>query len=217
MPPPEPTNTAAATRMPEVRPPVIGLLGAPGSGKSLVARLMGEQGCAVIDADALARDALGEQEVLDQIHQWWGDGVIGDDRKANRAALAAIVFGDVEQRRRLEGLIHPHVHAGRQHLREQYQANPAVRAIVEDTPLLMESGLADSCDVLVYVDVPYEVRLARVSEARGWDAAELNRREKSQHPLDSKRQAADYIVDNSGSEAETGFHVRRLLSRIVSE
>lgn len=195
--------------------PIIGLLGAPGSGKSLIARQFQQLGCAVIDADQLAREALNEPSVREQLRQWWGDQVVDEAGRVNRSAVGAIVFEDQTQLRRLEALTHPRVNARRQALRGQYQADPNVRAIVEDCPLLLEKQLTEGVDVLVYVDAPFEVRLQRVQQQRGWTAEELRRRENLQWPLDIKKNRADYVVTNHADEAESFDQVRRVLSQIT--
>lgn len=203
----------AATR----RKPVIGLLGGPGSGKSLVAAQFAKLGCAVVDADRLAREALGEEGVLEQLTQWWGPGVLGPDGKADRKAIAAIVFGRPEELARLESVLHPRVAVVREREHEAYQGNSGVVAIVEDTPLLLEKNLEGVCDVLIFVEAPREVRLERVARTRGWDEKELARREKNQLSLDTKRRRSDHVLDNSGGEAQTYEQARRLLSLILHE
>jgi len=190
--------------------PVIGLLGAPGSGKSTVARALAAEGCAVIDADRLSHEVLEEPDVVEQLRRWWGEGVIGSDGRPDRSAIARIVFRDAAQRHRLEGLVHPRVHARRRALRGVYQSDPSVRAIVEDMPLLLERGLAGQVDMLVYVEAPRPQRLRRLADSRGWDAAEVDRREKSQVPLDTKRARADYVIDNRDG-ADLASEARRLL------
>ena len=94
------------------------------------------------------------------------------------------------------------------------QNDPAVRAIVEDTPLLVEKNLDAQCDVLVFVHASEETRKQRVLATRGWDATELARREKNQCSLDTKRSMADYVVDNDAGLEECREHVRRVLSQI---
>ncbi len=199
------------------RKPVIGLLGAPGSGKSAVAGHFARLGCAVIDADALAHEALNEPEVRHELLQWLGPAALDPAGRVERKAVGARVFDDPDALKRLESIIHPRVHARRAARRAALADDPAVKAIVEDTPLLLEAGLDRECDVLVYVDAPRAVRLARLREHRGWDAQELDRREKKQASLDTKRSRADHVIDNSASEARAQAQVRRVLSLILHE
>jgi len=198
------------------RKPVIGVVGAPGSGKSAVAAVLGERGGLVIDADQIARAALSEPEVVRQLVDWWGPGVVDAQTQAiARRAVAAIIFSDTEAKSRLEALIHPKVAVERSRLHAQAAEAPSVRFVVEDVPLLMETGLDSSCDAVIFVDADRAVRQRRVMDSRGWDAEELARREASQLPLDTKRRCADHLLQNHGSRADLEMAVDGVLHQIL--
>lgn len=194
--------------------PTIGLMGGPGSGKSLVASQLASLGCAVIDADALAKEALREPHIIDEITAWWGPRILTPDGQIDRREVARIVFTDPEELKRLEAMIHPRVHERRDQLKQQALADAKTVAVVEDCPLLLEQGIDEQCDALIFVDVDFQTRLARV-QSRGWDAEELARRDKSQTPLDIKRQRADYVISNDADEAHCLAQTRRVLSQII--
>lgn len=196
--------------------PIIGLTGAPGSGKSLVARQLERLGCGVIDADTIAKDQYRDPEVRQTLRRWWGDEVFDEAGAVDRAAVGQLVFNDPEQKRRLEGLIHPRVAAERERLEAEFAADDRLKAIVQDVPLLLEVGLDERCDAVIFVDAERSVRLDRLKKNRGWTADELDRREKNQAPLDSKRNRADYVVVNHASEAECFDQVRRVLAQILA-
>lgn len=195
--------------------PIIGITGGIGSGKSYVARLFGELGCAVIDADAQVRAAYDDPEVRQTLREWWGDAVFKADGSVDRGALGRLVFSDPDQRRRLEALLHPMVHAARQQAMGILSQDPGTIAFVWDTPLLFEAGLNGQCDAVVFVDAPFAVRLDRVTRARKWDEAELLRRENLQWPLDRKREMSDYMIRNTADAGEARDQVRAVLSRIL--
>ena len=199
------------------RKPIIGLTGGIGAGKSSVARCFADLGCAVIDADRLAREALEESAVRDALVARYGERVVGEGDGVDRRELSRLVFEKPEERAWLEELTHPRVRQRRRTLHARALADPDVRAIVEDSPLLMESGLDSSCDAVVFVDAPRSVRLERLARDRGWDEGELERREKNQMPLDTKRRSADYLVDNSGDEKHCCRAVRAVLTRILQD
>ena len=177
------------------RPPVVGLTGGIGAGKSAVAAIFAELGCVVSDSDQDSRVILAEPEVLETIRGWWGPGVITSDGKPDRSAIAEQIFRNSEDRARLERLIHPRVHKAREHAFST--APPSTRALVIDAPLLFEAGIDGSCDAVVFVDTPAEVRLERVRLNRGWDESEWSRRESAQMPLAEKRSRATAVIDNS--------------------
>jgi len=197
--------------------PIIGMAGGIGSGKSHVARQLGELGCFVIDADAIAKASLDRDDVKAQIAEWWGEGVLDDSGRVDRRQLANRVFEgpDAESRRaRLEGLIHPIVAAERERLIGVADRDPEVKAIVLDVPLLYEVGLDEACDSVIFVDADRAKRIERVRTERGWSANELERREKRQMPLDTKKRLAHNVFIND-SESDRTEHLRDLLSRIL--
>lgn len=207
---PSPVPESAVTET--ARIPIIGITGSIGAGKSTVSQILRELECVVADADADARDVLSDPDVPGTLAGWWGDGVIDEHGQVDRVAVAEIVFGDPEQRRRLEALVHPRVRARRD---EAFAAAPSgTPALVMDVPLLFESGLDADCDVVVFVDAPTEVRRERTVRNRGWDSEELDRREASQSPLDAKRSRADHVLVNAGGIDELRLHVVRLLDQI---
>ena len=194
------------------KPPVIGIVGGIGSGKSMVAEVLASLGCVVSDADRHAREILEGKDVLDQLRERWGGEVIGADGLPDRGAISAIVFEDDLERTWLEGIIHPLVHERRE---AQFDAAPpGVPALVIDAPLLVETGQDKQCDFMLFVDTPRPDRVRRVAQERGWNEEELARREKAQDDLARKRLDADFIIDNSGALDVLGDHVARMLEDI---
>ena len=197
--------------------PIIGILGGIGSGKSTIAQLFAEMGCLVIDSDAQVRQIYTDPGVRNTLKQWWGDGVLCVDGSINRAAVAAVIFQDPQQRRRLESLVHPLVNAAREQAMAAASNDPELKAFVWDTPLLTETGLDRLCDRLVFVETPLDARVQRVQASRGWNEVELLHRENSQDPLDKKRAVAhDVIVNTAGADDGVRDQVRSILLRILS-
>ncbi|MFM7051798.1 MAG: dephospho-CoA kinase [Planctomycetota bacterium] len=195
--------------------PVIGIVGGIGSGKSEVARLLASLGCEVCVSDDLARAVLDEPAVRAGIARAAGAQMLRADGSVDRAALARAIFADAAVRAAVERTMHPRIEALR---RAQFAAAPASRrAFVIDAPLLLEVGLDRECDAVVFVDAPHELRLARVARTRGWDAAELSRRESAQIPLDEKRRRATLVVQNHGDTAALAAEVAAALDRITGE
>jgi dephospho-CoA kinase len=194
--------------------PIIGIAGGIGSGKSFVARLFGELGCLVLSADDQVRAVYTDPAVRETLKQWWGDGVINSEGQVDRRAVAGRVFEKPDERRRLEALIHPRVAALRDAAMAAAADDAQVLAFVWDIPLLFEVGLNHRCDTIVFVDAPWEDRFRRVRQTRGWDEAELRRRENLQLGLDNKRRMSNDVVQNT---ADVGFarrQVQEILSRI---
>ncbi len=71
--------------------------------------------------------------------------------------------------------------------------------MILDAALLLEGGWDTTCDWLIFVETPEAVRQQRVQANRGWSADELSKRETTQWSVDTKKERADFIVDNSGT------------------
>lgn len=196
--------------------PMIGITGGIGSGKSMVASIMEELGAGVIPSDRLNHEELNAPEVAQTLRQWWGEAVVTPDGLVNRDAIRKIVREDPAAMKKLEQLVHPRIAKRSAELIATYQADPQLRAIVWDAPLLYEVGLAPQCDVVIFVEADAGVRLSRLEQGRGWTQADLERLEKYQKPLDFKRARADYIIENNSDKADLRLHVRGVFSQILS-
>ena len=90
---------------------IVGLVGMIGSGKTTVARRLGEHGADVIDADALAHEALDDRQVRQQLRERFGPSIFAADGTVQRKLLAELVFGAAADRvanlAALEAIVHP--------------------------------------------------------------------------------------------------------------
>lgn len=191
----------------------VGLTGGAGAGKSTVAVALAHRGATVVDADALAREVVapgtpGHQAVLAA----FGREVLAADGTINRAALAARVFSDAGERRRLEAIVHPLVGA---RWAEQLAAAPPATILVHDVPLLVEAGLARRYDVVVVVDVPLDVQRARLV-ARGLRPGDADARIAAQATRAERLAVADVVIDNSGDTSDLDSQLDRLWTRLLA-
>jgi len=186
----------------------VGLTGGIGAGKSTVARLLAEHGALVLDADLAARAVVEPgTEGLAEVVEAFGPGVLGADGSLDRAALAAVVFADEERRRRLNAIVHPRVRAW---MAERSAAVPDGSVVVQDIPLLVESGLASLFEFVIVVDADDETRIGRLVRDRGMTEAEARARIAAQAPREVRNAAADRLIDNSGNQAELASAVAEL-------
>ena len=200
---------------PRVRPLIVGLTGNIGGGKSSVARLLELRGALVVDADDLARQATDDPEVLRRISEELGPELVKDGA-LDRQAMAAKVFADPEARSVLNSIVHPWVGLKRLQVQAEAmgQAEPPP-VIVHDVPLLFEVGLQRSVDVTVVVTAPLAVRAARGARRSGLSRDQVEDRDAAQLPQEEKAARADFVIDNSGGEAELEEQVTRLWTQLM--
>lgn len=189
---------------------LVGLTGNIASGKSEVARLLGERGATLIDADVLAREAVQPgTKALETIVGTWGKEVLAADGTLDRGALRRIAFSDQAELEKLNAIVHPEV----TRLRDVEIENAKARGdkvVVCVIPLLFERNLVNDFDYLVLIDAPRAFRLERLAEARGLEETEAMNMIASQMPAELKRARADYYVENVGSLEELEKKVDKL-------
>ena len=184
----------------------IGLTGGIGSGKSTVSRLLEQRGAVIVDADAIAREVVASGTPgLAAVVEAFGDGVVASDGSLDRPALAAVVFADPEARKRLDAIVHPLVRA---RATEVAAAAPADAVVVNDVPLLVETGQAGSYDLVLVVEADPATRVARLVQ-RGLTAEDARARMAAQATDEQRRAVADVVLDNSGTLEELEAQVDR--------
>ncbi|MEO3760634.1 dephospho-CoA kinase [Mycobacterium sp. B14F4] len=178
----------------------IGLSGGIGAGKSTVSATFSELGGIVVDGDVIAREVVEPgTEGLARLVETFGEGILAEDGALNRPALAAIAFSDEDKRQTLNGIVHPLV----AHRRSELIAAAAEDAvIVEDIPLLVESGMAPMFPLVVIVHAEEDLRVKRLIEHRGFSEQDARARIAAQATEDQRRAVADVWLDNSGTAGE---------------
>lgn len=186
----------------------IGLTGGIGAGKSTVAATFAECGGVVVDGDVIAREVVEPgTEGLAALVDVFGDDILLPDGALNRPALAAKAFADDEKRKTLNGIVHPLV------ARRRTEIIAAVRddtVVVEDIPLLVESGMAPLFPLVVVVHAEPGLRVERLVEQRGMSLKDAYARIAAQASDEQRRAAADVWLDNSGAESEVVRRAREL-------
>jgi dephospho-CoA kinase len=190
----------------------IGLTGGIGSGKSTVSGLLAERGAVVVDADRIAREVVEPGSPgLAAVVEAFGPQVLTPDGALDRPALAAVVFADPEARARLDGIVHPLV---RHRTAELVAAAPADAVVVNDVPLLVETGQAASYDFVLVVEADPETRVARLVQ-RGLTAEDARARIAAQATDEQRRAVADVVLDNSGTPEQLADQVDRFWAERV--
>lgn len=185
-------------------------MGGVGSGKTLVAGMLGSLGAAVIDADKIGHEVLKNRTIKAQIRRRFGKEVFTPKGNISRTRLARAAFASIKDIRALNRITHPEIlKRMKREIAEVKKAREA-KAVVLDAPLLLEAGLASLCDRLIYVQAGKVLRRKRTSRSRKWNPEDFRRREAMQMPLEKKRRRASLVIDNSGTRPKTLAQVHKI-------
>lgn len=196
----------------------LGLTGGIGAGKSTVSSMLGQLGAVIIDADAISRELMSAgSAVLAQVVEAFGPQILTEAGELNRPALAELIFANEDQRQLLNSIVHPAVRARSQELAEAAAAEPGFSGIiVEDIPLLTETGQASRFDGVILVEADRQLRLDRLMQGRGMSLAEAQARMDAQASDEQRRAIASWVIDNSGSLEETRRQVEDLWRELIA-
>lgn len=211
----------------ESLPKILGITGTIASGKSMVGKILAEQGITVIDTDKLTHELLADDLATKKaIVEQFGPQVLSADeenqnteqadidlsRPIDRKKLGQIVFKDSTARHKLEQIVHPNVILNCRRKVAALKGQPLVAVLA---PLLFETNMSDEYDEIWTVYTADEVLRKRLSERDKLSQADIEARLKAQLPQAEKCQRANQVIDNSGSEAETARQVYVLLNKLI--
>jgi dephospho-CoA kinase len=175
---------------------IVGLTGGIGSGKSTVARLFALMGCAVFNSDEAAKDAYTHEAVRKKVIGLLGSDAYHMNGALDRAYVSDRVFSDTTLLGKLNAIIHPEVGVTFGRFISEHKGE----IIVKESALLFEANLTGSCDKIVVVEAPDEVRIRRVMERDGVSRDEVMKRMMSQLPQGAKIARADFVIHNGERE-----------------
>jgi len=184
-------------------PLVVAVTGGMGAGKTAFCERMARHpGVVRLDADAVVHRILREDAAArSEIVGAFGPEMLDADGTLDRGRLAERAFADGALLARLEAILHPRV---RRLLAGEVAAlkrSADVDIVLVEIPLLAESGAPDWCDLVVTLEAPVPLRIARLVH-RGVPPEAALRRIARQAGEARRRAAADIVVDNSaGPEA----------------
>ncbi len=197
---------------------IIGITGGLGTGKSTVAALLRKKGCAVIDADSLAKEAAKRRtDTYKKIIKEFGRDILKPNNQIDRKKLAEAVFGSRKRLKKLCSIIHPFVLSRIRLQIRKLKQRGFNKAVIIDAPLLIEAGLRKDVDLLLVVSSKMENQVARSIGRLKINRTQAVKRIKAQMPLSKKESMADFIIDNNGTKAQVKVKVQKIWNTIKSE
>lgn len=190
---------------------ILGLTGNIGCGKSSLSNIFKRYNIDIIDADIISREIFKDKMLLNEVFKFFGSEVKNDDKTLNRKKLGNIVFNNKEKLIKLNSLTHPKIHKDILNKIEKYKKLNK-KIVVIDGALLIEGSYLNIVDKLLVVVCNEDVQLKRIKDRDNCTKEEALNRINSQMSQDTKKQYADYIIDNSSTFEELEYKANQFIS-----
>ncbi|HSW40681.1 MAG TPA: dephospho-CoA kinase [Acidobacteriota bacterium] len=196
----------------------VGLTGNIATGKSCAAALFARLGARVIDADEVVHELMRPGgATYHKIVDTFGPQIRDDCGNIDRRRLAEIVFSDEEKRHLLNSISHPVVRDEIRRRTALMEKSTPGGILMVEAALMVETGGWRQYQRLVVVTCSPALQLSRLMKRNGLSESEAQARIASQMSIEEKIKLAHYVIDSSGSFAQTGRQVERIYGELVTE
>lgn len=190
---------------------IVAITGGIGSGKSVVSRLLRVEGYSVYDCDSQAKRIMdNDDEIHRQLQTEFGEEVVVDG-VIQRQKLAGLVFGNSDNLRKLNSIVHPAVIADI----KKWSAAGQEDLVFIETAILSESGIEALVDAVWVVDAPKDIRVARVMARNNMSESDVRKRIDSQKD-NQKFSVPTAVIENCGRNSVIG-QVQKLLKTMFNK
>lgn len=190
----------------------VGLTGGIATGKSTVAQMLRYRQIEVVDADHVAHAVMAQgTPCFQEIVRTFGEGILNAKGEIDRTHLGSRVFGNLDQKKKLESIVHPEVRKRAQQERARLQAAGHALAFY-DVPLLFEKNLTQEFNSVVLVYSPVDLQRQRLKlRNQHLSERDIEMRIASQIDIEAKISLSDYVIRNLAGLDELERQVEKML------
>ena len=188
----------------------IGITGSIACGKSTVSDYLIAKGYTIIDADKLGHVALTSDDVKRKLAEKFGDDIL-ENNEISREKLGRLVFGNDDNLKILNSIIHPKIKELILKLQEEHKDEELVFL---DIALLYEANFVDLVEKVAVVYVDKDVQLERLMTRNSFSKEEALKRIESQMSSQKKASLGDFVINNSYGKEDTFQQIEEILVKL---
>lgn len=188
----------------------IGITGSIACGKSTVSNYLIAKGYTIIDADKLGHVALTSDDVKRKLAEKFSDEIL-ENNEISREKLGKLVFGNDDNLKILNSIIHPKIKELILKLQEEHRDEDLVFL---DIALLYEANFVDLVEKVAVVYVDEDVQLERLMTRNSLSKEEAVNRIESQMSPREKASLGDFVINNSYSKEDTFQQIDEILEKL---
>lgn len=192
----------------------LGVTGGLGSGKSTACKFLADKGAYIFDADQIAKQLMeSDPDIRTEVVAAFGSDLYQNGKLDTRKLAQRAFISEIEQRQ-LNDIVHPRVveyfQQESEKLRDQYDL------VVMDAPLIFESGFDSRLDHTLLIYTKYKIRLERAIRRGNLSREDILRRIDLQMPEEDKRELAEFVIENNGTDEQLKVAVEELYDRLTA-
>ena len=198
---------------------IVAVTGGIGSGKSAVCSILeSEYGYPVYEADVKVKELYSSVPgLLDKIERALKADLRDAEGNFLPSALAAMVFTDSDALEIVESIVFPELVMD---FRRWAHDKKSEILVFESATILEKKQFDGFADLVVLVNAPVEVRLARACARDGKDKDSILARMKCQTLMNDLSEGKedpriDYVIDNSGDYLELGRNTASFVEKML--
>ena len=188
----------------------IGITGSIACGKSTVSDYLKEKGYTIIDADKLGHVALTSEDVKRRLSETFGANILVNN-EISREVLGKLVFGNDNNLKKLNNIIHPKIKELILKLQEEHENEDLVFL---DIALLYEANFVDLVEKVAVVYVDEDVQLERLMTRNFLSKEEALKRIESQMSPQEQASLGDFVINNSYRKEDTFQQIDEILEKL---
>lgn len=195
----------------------VAITGRSGCGKSTVAEYYRSRGFSVLDGDAVAREVTQPgSPCLPALAKAFGADILDEGGALRRGVLAQRAFAAKGGVRRLTDITHPEI--VRRLLAGVAQARAAgAKLVFVDGAVIVGAPFEPFCDAIIVVRAPQQALEQRIMRRDGISRQAAQARLASQPAQEKLDAAANFLLDNTGSEQALRAQARAVLESLLKE
>ena len=188
----------------------IGITGSIACGKSTVSNYLIAKGYTIIDADKLGHVALTSDDVKRKLAEKFSDEIL-ENNEISREKLGKLVFGNDDNLKILNSIIHPKIKELILKLQEEHKDE---NLVFLDIALLYEANFVDLVEKVAVVYIDEDVQLERLMTRNSLSKEEAIKRIESQMSPREKAALGDFVINNSYSKEDTFQQIDEILEKL---
>ena len=188
----------------------IGITGSIACGKSTVSDYLKDKGYTIIDADKLGHVALTSEDVKRRLSETFGANILVNN-EISREVLGRLVFGNDNNLKKLNNIIHPKIKELILKLQEEHKDK---NLVFLDIALLYEANFVDLVEKVAVVYVDKGVQLERLMTRNSLSKEEALKRIESQMSPQEKASLGDFVINNSYRKEDTFQQIDEILEKL---